>query len=142
MEGGEEWEIEARRREGERDDAEIWLLRREGECRSEVDELSDISSGPATSANSGGTRHKGQSAGETQGGKRYHTRVALPQIPDNFNIRRDLLLGTVNAVLLEIVDEILVAPAGATTAKIGPGGIPILAQTLEEDILSVLGPDL
>lgn len=70
------------------------------------------------------------------------TWVALPHIPEHLDVGRDLLLGAEDAVLVEVVDEILVAPARATTAEIRPGGAPVLAKAVEEDVLSVLGPDL
>ena len=41
----------------------------------------------------------------------------------------DLFLGAVYAVLLEVVDEELVAPATATTGVGRPRGLPVLAET-------------
>lgn len=54
----------------------------------------------------------------------------------------DLLLGAVDAVLLEIVDEELVAPAAASARVGGPGRLPVLAEALDKDALDVLWPDL
>ncbi len=55
---------------------------------------------------------------------------------------RDLLLGALYPVLLEVVDEVLVAPARATTRKVCPGGVPVFAETVEEDALCAVWPDL
>lgn len=67
--------------------------------------------------------------------------MTLPHIPQDLYMRSNLLLRTLNAVLLEIIDKVLVAPARAAAREVGPGGVPVLAQAVEKDVFCVLWPD-
>lgn len=47
--------------------------------------------------------------------------MTLPHIPQDLYMRSNLLLRTLNAVLLEIIDKVLVTPARAAAREVGPG---------------------
>lgn len=57
-----------------------------------------------------------------------HTWLAPPHVSQHLDVAGDLLLAAYYAMLLEVVDQKLVAPAAAATRVGGPGGLPVLSQ--------------
>lgn len=84
------------------------------------------SSPPATRWNSGSTVSRVQVELGTCVCNR--TGLASPHIPQDLNVTRDLLLGAVDAMFLEMLDEELVAPATAAARIRCPGRLPVLVE--------------
>ena len=62
-------------------------------------------------------------------GAKSITWLPPPHIAQDLDVTRDLLLGSLNAVLVEVVDEELIPPPTAITRVGSPGRAPVIAKT-------------